>query len=77
MMKLDRETLSRLLALSDGQLRFLITNIAKQAGVSIPEDLLSEKNLAELRRTVENADDAELARLAEKLAGDLGTAPQT
>lgn len=71
-MKLDREALSRMLALSDGQLRFLITNIAKQAGVSIPDDLLSEKALADLRHTVENADDGELAGLANDILGKLG-----
>lgn len=71
MMKLDRETLSRMLALSDGQLKFLITGIAKQAGMSIPDDMLTEKALANLRRTIEGADETELAHLADDIRARL------
>lgn len=68
-MKIDREMLRRILTLDDSQLKFIISRIAAQTGVDISGFDMSPAALAKLRLAVENADDAELEKLAAGLLG--------
>lgn len=68
-MKIDREMLRRILTLDDSQLRFIINRIAAQTGVDISGFDMNPAALAKLRLAVENADDAELEKLAAGLLG--------
>lgn len=68
-MKIDRNTLRRILALDDAQLKFIIGRVAAQAGVDISGIDMSHTALDELRRTVETAGDEELERIAAGLFG--------
>lgn len=71
-MKIDRNALKRLLALSDTQLKFIIGKLAANAGVDISGIDLSPAALGELRHAVENASDEELERITEQLMGSIG-----
>lgn len=68
-MKLDRKALNRLLSLNDAQLVAMIEKLVREYGVDMKEWNVSTKDVAALRRTLQNATDEELLAFSRRLRG--------
>ncbi len=63
-MELNRDTLERLMAMSDRQLKFILSHILAEAGIDIGQGL-TDADIVTLRRAAANVTDAELLRIGE------------
>lgn len=67
-MQLDRNALNRLLDMSDSQLKFIISKLAKEAGLDLSAFNISENDISSIRKALSNATDADIAKAAEQLS---------
>jgi DNA polymerase III delta subunit len=67
-MQLDRNALNRLLDMSDSQLKFIISKLAKEAGLDLSALNISENDISSIRKALSNATDADIAKAAEQLS---------
>ena len=66
-MQFDRKALDRLLMLNDRQLMQVIEKLANEYGLDLTSVGFNTSNIAELRRTLRQADDVTLQRFGEQL----------
>ncbi len=67
-MQLDRNSLERLLGMSDAQLKFVINKLAVEAGLDLSAFNISGNDIASIRRALSNATDEDIARATEQLS---------
>ncbi len=66
-MQLDRNALNRLLSMNDTQLKYIITKLAVDNGLDLSTFNISGNDISSIRRALQNATDADLARATEQL----------
>lgn len=68
-MEFDRSALSRLLALNDAQLRFLVNKFSREHGLDLSSYNVTEGDISSVRRALETMSDDQLRELGNKLSG--------
>jgi hypothetical protein len=66
-MKLDKNAVSRLLALNDAQLQAVIVRLAGENGIDLAGLSIRPSDIAGVRRALEMATDEDISRAAEQL----------
>ncbi len=64
-MQFDREAIDKLLSLNDFQLKIVVTRLLKENGIDPSMLNIDTKNMATLRRTLQNATEADIERAAQ------------
>lgn len=67
-MQFDREAIDKLLSLNDFQLKIVVTRLLKENGIDPSMLNIDTKNMAALRRTLQNATEADIERAAQLLS---------
>ncbi len=67
-MQLDKNSLERLLGMSDAQLKFVINKLAVEAGLDLSAFNISGNDIASIRRALGNATDEDIARATQQLS---------
>ena len=68
-MNLDRESLSKLLLLSDTEFEKVLREIAKEAGIDAENLVISRSDIARIRSFLSLAGDDDIARLLGQFGG--------
>lgn len=68
-MEFDRSALSRLLALNDAQLRFLVNKFSREHELELSSYNVTEGDISSVRRALETMSDDQLRELGNKLSG--------
>lgn len=66
-MKLDQNSVRRLLALNDAQLRALITRLAGENGIDLAGFTIRPNDIASVRRALEMATDEDISKAAKQI----------
>ena len=66
-MKLDQNSVRRLLALNDAQLRALITRLAGENGIDLAGFTICPNDIASVRRALEMATDEDISKAAKQI----------
>ena len=66
-MQLDRQTMEKLLSLSDRQLSAVLDKLGREYGLDLSAFQIRPGDLDGVRRTIRNMSDADLLRLGEQL----------
>lgn len=68
-MQLDRNAINKLLSLNDFQLKIVISRLLKENGIDPSMLNIDTKNMASIRRSLENATDEDIKRAADFISG--------
>ena len=71
-MQLDRNAINKLLSLNDFQLKIVISRLLKENGIDPSMLNIDTKNLASIRRSLENATDEDIKRATDFISGFKG-----
>lgn len=71
-MQLDRNAINKLLSLNDFQLKIVISRLLKENGIDPSMLNIDTKNMASIRRSLENATDEDIKRAADFISGFKG-----
>lgn len=71
-MQLDRNAINKLLSLNDFQLKIVISRLLKENGIDPSMLSIDTKNMASIRRSLENATDEDIKRAADFISGFKG-----
>ena len=68
-MQLDRNAINKLLSLNDFQLKIVISRLLKENGIDPSMLNIDTKNMASIRRSLENATDEDIKRAPDFISG--------
>ncbi|MCI5513202.1 MAG: hypothetical protein MR471_03680 [Clostridia bacterium] len=71
-MQLDRNAINKLLSLNDFQLKIVISRLLKENGIDPSMLNIDTKNMASIRRSLENATDEDIKRATDFISGFKG-----
>ena len=71
-MQLDRNAINKLLSLNDFQLKIVIYRLLKENGIDPSMLNIDTKNMASIRRSLENATDEDIKRATDFISGFKG-----
>ena len=71
-MQLDRNAINKLLSLNDFQLKIVISRLLKENGRDPSMLNIDTKNMASIRRSLENATDEDIKRATDFISGFKG-----
>lgn len=71
-MQLDRNAINKLLSLNDFQLKVVISRLLKENGIDPSMLNIDTKNMASIRRSLENATDEDIKRATDFISGFKG-----
>lgn len=71
-MQLDRNAINKLLSLNDFQLKIVISRLLKENGIDPSMLNIDTKNMASIRRSLENATDEDIKRATNFISGFKG-----